>query len=127
MSQILNGLKRAEAERELLIAERKRIEAEANAALASREREETVPQQSVARRLGPAPKRRLLAGLAALVCIAALSAALLFSGEKQSTQKEVPARPAVVAVPAVPAAQFELRLDRNADSFAARAREQERP
>lgn len=126
MSQILNQLKLAEAERERLIAERRRIETEADTALAAREREESGPRPPLLREPAPAPKRRLLAGLAALACIAALSAALLFTGEKQSTQQEVPARSAVIAVPAAPATPFELRLDRNADGFAARVREKER-
>ena len=124
MSQILDQLKRAEAERERLIAERRRIETEADAALAARERAESGPQRPVLRELAPASKSWLLAGIAALACVAALSAALLFSGEKQSTQKEAPARTAAIAVPA---AHFELKLDRDLESFARRLRDKEKP
>ncbi len=124
MSQILDQLKRAEAEREHLIAERRRIETEADAALAARERAESGPQRPVLREPAPAPKRRLLAGLVAFAFIAAMSVALLFPGEKQSAQKEMPARTPVIAVPA---AHFELKLDRDLESFARRLQEKEKP
>ena len=123
MSQILNQLKRAEAERERLIAERRRIEAEADAALAAREREEFVPPPA-ARKPAPAPRRRLLAGLAALASVAAASVVLFLLGEDQTAQPPAPVRPAALSVPT---ARFELRLDHDADGFAARVRERERP
>ena len=138
MSQILNHLKRAEAERERVITERKRVESEADAGLAAREREEAVSRAPQGAHSGPAPraqKRGLGPGLGlGLVVIAGITVALPFAGDlfrkasapTASPAPSAPPAPAVVAAPAAPAGRIELRLDRDAEGFAARVRETER-
>jgi len=130
MSEILDRLKQAEAERERVIAERRRLEAEADAALAAREREE-------ARRLGgqpppavqpvapaprPAPRRSWGALLVATLALAAGYAAGLRNGPAPPSAR-APAAPAPAAAPveATPAGDpLPLKLDADLPSFSAR-------
>ncbi|HEY8069349.1 MAG TPA: hypothetical protein VIF38_10705 [Burkholderiales bacterium] len=163
MSQILDKLKRAEAERQRIVAERKRLEAEADAALAAREMEERTGRAPAAIRVdahaAPAPdaeapwesrprddaagralaaadaetarladerrkierrpraasaagsRTRLAIGAALALCLAA-GVALFRQEPKQELKPEL--KPG-------PQRAFELKLDRNLESFAQRA------
>jgi hypothetical protein len=133
MSEILNRLKQAEAERERVIAERRRLEAEADAALAEREREEFVRgEQRAARPVTPQqpvqPTPQQSSRLAAAVAMAAALAVVFWIGtmmpRKQATPAVAPPPLAVTPAPMSKSNPPELfRLERNLDAFAARVKE----
>ncbi len=134
VSLILNRLKQAEAERERLVAERKRAEAEADAALAAYEREQALqPRAAVMQQApaaGKAAKTRAAPPAATAIpalVLAGLAAAAGFSAALLITDSPAPTPPAPIAPapPAAPAFNSELRLDRDAEGFAARAKEKE--
>jgi hypothetical protein len=139
MSEILNRLKQAEAERERVIAERKRLEAEADAALDAREREEFVRSERLAARPMPPqpaqaaqPTPQQSSRLAAAVAMAAALAVVFWIGtlmpRKPATPAVAPLPAAAVSTPApapppvrMPPELF--RLERDLDAFASRVKE----
>jgi hypothetical protein len=136
MSMILDRLKEAEARRQEVIAERKRLEAEADAALAAREREERgmpPPAKGEERAAQPVrPDRRPWAGGAVVIALVLVAGfwSGMFSAEKEPIKE--PAK-ALIAVPAAPKTEpepgnppFQLKLDRDADAFAARVKDREK-
>jgi hypothetical protein len=141
MSEILNRLKQAEAERERVIAERKRLESEADAALDAREREEFVRSEQLAARPVQAPQQALPAQptpqqssrLAAAVAMAAALAVVFWIGTLMPRKPAAPAMappPAAAVSTAAPApppparTPPELfRLERDLDAFASRVKD----
>jgi hypothetical protein len=136
MSEILNRLKQAEAERERVIAERKRLEAEADAALDAREREEFVRSEQLASRPVPPPQPALpvqptpqqSSRLAAAVAMAAALAVVFWIGtlmpRKPATPAVAPPPAAAVSAPAPARTPPELfRLERDLDAFASRVKD----
>jgi hypothetical protein len=141
MSQVLNRLKQAEADRERLIAERRRLEAEADAALAEREREEgavhtqaesvppALPAAVHTRAVQEATARRswgTFAIVAALACAFLLGT--LVSRESAAPKAPAPAAPPAIAaaVPAAKAPPALFRLEQDSEAFGARAAGAER-
>jgi hypothetical protein len=146
VSEILNRLKQAEAERERVIAERRRHEAEADAALAEREREEQArmlqqaerpvarqparaqpPQSAPRASQEPTPQQR--SRLAAGVAIGAAMAVVFWVGTLVPQQQPEP----VVKAPPVPAVRpitpakapppALFRMDQDLDAFASRVKD----
>ena len=147
MSRIIDKLRQAEEQRESIVAERKRLEIEADTALAVREHEERV-QQSAAPMPKPSTKtvevEKMLAAARAvplhrrpgtwLWAGAALAGAVMLryavpEGKVPPSAKVPPSGqvPLSAKVPPSVASErkFELRLERDADGFAARVREKE--
>lgn len=127
MSKIFEQLKQAEEQRERIVAERKRLEAEADAALAAHERErqqhaslDPAPERAKAEERGGQPesaeKIRWLA--AGAVVAAGIFSVFFFYGT--SNKKET-------AAVGSPGGGFQLKLDRDLDSFAKRLQEKEKP
>ena len=126
MSQILDKLRLAEAERQRIVAERKRLEAEADAALAAREMEERAGRApAVVRADAPARERRKIerrtrasppAGSRTRLAVGAALALCLAAGVALFRQEPKP----------VPQRAFELKLDRDLESFAQRLAEKEK-
>lgn len=141
MSQVLNRLKQAEADRERVIAERRRLEAEADVALAELEREEgsaraqaasappALPPTVHTRAVREAAVRRSWGTFA---IVAALACAFLLGTlvSRESGPPKVPApaaQPAVAAaVPAAKAPPALFRLEQDSEGFGARAAGAER-
>ncbi|MSQ49993.1 MAG: hypothetical protein EXR30_06325 [Betaproteobacteria bacterium] len=147
MSRIIDKLRQAEEQRESIVAERKRLEIEADTALAVREHEERV-QQSDSPMPKPSPKaaeiEKMLAAARAVPLhrrpatwlwagAALVGAAMLLyavpEGQVSPSAKVQPFGqvPLSAKVPLSVASErkFELRLERDADGFAARVREKE--
>ena len=127
MSKILDKLREAEAHREQIIAERKRLEAEADAALAAHEIEErsarpgagrneaqslvTIETQRLAAAASSSGRAGIAIGAVLLLCLAI--GVLYFKQEPELNPK--------------PQGAFELKLDRDLESFAKRLPENEKP
>jgi hypothetical protein len=128
MSEILNRLKQAEAERERVIADRKRLEAEADEALAQRDRDEFIAWQQVAARPVPEreapPSRPASSRLAAGLAMAAALGVVFWLGT-MVPRAGTPPRPTapVVVAPALKPAVVLFQLDRNLEGFARKAGE----
>ena len=140
MSEILNRLKQAEAERERVIAERKRLEAEADAALDARERDEFVRSEQLAARpmqpqvaLPAQPTPQQSSRLAAAVAMAAALAVVFWIGTLMPRKPAAPALappPATAVSTAAPAQALPVRtppelfrLERDLDAFASRVKD----
>lgn len=141
MSRILEQLKKAEQDRERLVAERKRLELEADAALAAQDREERgrtppvaepapPPRPEQVRKQAQQPvqkpvqnqvpqQSRFAAGLA----MAAALAVVFWVGTLVSRPAPVPAPLPAARAPEKPAAPELFKYDRDVDAFAARLRE----
>ncbi len=139
MSEILDKLKDAEAQRQRIIAERRRLEAEADAALAAQEREDAVRRAKFAGAAPRAPAEGASAPaadaapartpqqgsrFAAALAIGAALAVVFWIGTlvPQEPQRPAPVAPAqATRAPAPPL----FMLDRDAEAFAARARDRD--
>lgn len=125
MSRILDQLREAEVQRERVVAERRRLEAEADAALAAREIDDrrdisanpAAPERGAAqstreRAAPPSPSANttwMAIGATLVSCLAV--GVLYFKQEPQPRPQGV----------------FQLKLDRDLESFAKRVQEKEKP
>jgi hypothetical protein len=125
VSKILDKLREAEVQRERVIAERRRLETEANAALAAREINDgrALSANAAAPARAAAPTARepaappsssastawMAVGAALVLCLAI--GVLYFRQEPQPRPQGV----------------FQLKLDRDLESFARRVQEKEKP
>jgi hypothetical protein len=140
MSRVLEQLKKAERDRERVIAERKRLESEADAAQAARDRAEREATRDIPMpKPAPAPTvqgRKLPFGMATLILIGGISIAMFFAGEDKivnepvvpvAAPKATPFVGAITAPPAPAVAAFELKLDRDLESFGRRLQGKQKP